>query len=43
MEVILELEAKACAALEAQPGLLEVLAHLRDAGVRPRVLLTFEG
>lgn len=34
MDVILELEAQASASLQAQPGLLELLAFLRAAGVK---------
>jgi hypothetical protein len=34
MDVILELEAQACADLQPQPGLLELLGFLRASGVR---------
>ncbi len=34
MDVILDLEAQASAALQAQPGLLDLLAFLRASGVK---------
>lgn len=36
MDLILELEAQASSSLQAQPGLLELLAFLRAAGVKVR-------